>query len=144
MESTSKILVENNAILDSQTAHEQETPLHLACSNNSLNTVQLLLSRGKSPNVYTSSRSLPLNRAKIEVARILLEHGSKVDGRALNGTALHDACRTKNIEMIELLLSYGADPLLKDRNKKTVFRIVQELGFREIEAMLQERRSNAS
>ena len=46
------------------------------------------------------------------VARLLLEHGARVDGGGLTRTALHEACAKHNLPAVALLLEHGASAIL--------------------------------
>ena len=59
-----------------------------------------------------------------ETARLLLSHGAIVDSRSPSGkqrsmTPLHWATYGGHVEMVKILLQYGADPHLKDETGLT-------------------------
>ncbi|KAK1789983.1 hypothetical protein P4O66_002300 [Electrophorus voltai] len=65
------------------------TPLHVACANQQL-----------------------------ECVRVLLNAGAKVNAARLHETALHHAAKASNAEMIELLVEFGANVYAKDKHEK--------------------------
>jgi hypothetical protein len=95
-----------------------DTPLAFAARGrfNDPRIVQLLLDRGADPNVQTQidgRTSTPLHRAsgdgRIEIARLLLEHGASLDVQDEEGmTPLDVASGERCDEMIKLLLEHRA------------------------------------
>jgi len=74
---------------------------------------------------------IAIDNGSFETARILLEHGAKVNvhGGMHNESILHTACRSdaKNpFELVALLCSHGADVNAKDGNKATVLQVAIE------------------
>lgn len=57
----------------------------------------------------------------IRVCEILLEHGAKVDSRtrSMRATPLHRAACMDRVEVVDLLLRYGASPNLTDADGRT-------------------------
>ena len=78
----------------------QQTPLELAIDNNLLEMAEFLLENGSNPN-STYGNSLPLITA--------------IDA-AVETSKNNDDVESDSIEMIELLLEYGADILQVDPN----------------------------
>lgn len=52
-------------------------------------------------------------QGRAEAVRLLVEHGFEVDARR-GGTALHEVAWAGSVEMVDLLLSLGADPTIRD------------------------------
>ena len=94
-----------------------ENALHVTARNARLELVQLLLERHADPNYRDSSSRSALHEVAnsrpepkgLEVARLLLKHGAKVDLKDNRGsTPLIDAAEYGNYEMVQLLLDNGA------------------------------------
>jgi ankyrin repeat protein len=81
--------------------------------------VKLLLAEGCDPDVRNDDQSgyrdetALLGAAfwgRLEIARLLIDHGAKVTARAERGiTPLHEAARMGHAELARLLLARGAD-----------------------------------
>lgn len=122
------------------------TPLVTAADHGHDEMVVLLLSEGASVNKTTEGMRSALQAAcrsgKPEIVKQLLKHGANVNYRTSTGaTALHWAVNkshwnehvdeTTRAEIIELLLSAGADETLKDRHG-TVLEIAERQGFQSV------------
>ena len=87
-----KLLLKNGA--DPDVAVDGETPLHFAVSNNDFETVELLLKKSRSNNVW--GRGIPFKK--------------NVDPKDQNGfTPLHRAINSNRKDIVELLISKGAN-----------------------------------
>ncbi|MCB1672835.1 MAG: ankyrin repeat domain-containing protein [Gammaproteobacteria bacterium] len=65
----------------------------------------------------SSLLALAVKHSRNEVARYLLDAGARPDQAIFgNLTPLHLAVRDGNLELVRLLLTHGADPLLRDRD----------------------------
>jgi ankyrin repeat protein len=53
----------------------------------------------------------------LELVKLLLEEGCSAGARnaVTHGTALHVAVKRRSVELVNLLLEYGADPLVTDK-----------------------------
>ena len=88
-----------------------------AAYHNNVPMVRLLLEHGADPNQATAYGS-PLSQAcwndSVGAAKILIDHGAKVDGRDASAdfTPLHWAAGSERLlpDLVKLLLSSGADP----------------------------------
>jgi hypothetical protein len=87
-----------------------DSPLFPAAWGNSPAAVRLLLSRGADPNVRANGLT-PLHLAseygKIEIARLLIEHGASVEAKDDQGKTPLDVALGDD-EMIKLLLEHSA------------------------------------
>jgi ankyrin repeat protein len=85
--------------------------------------VRRLLARGArvdQPSV-NAMRVMPLHSAaaarSVTIARLLIEHGAHVNARQGESggfTPLMEAALNGHVELVELLLAFGADPTLRD------------------------------
>jgi ankyrin repeat protein len=93
-------------------------PLLVAVMNRRLDAVQILLAAGANPNVRNDEGDSPLLLAikqnDLAITSVLLACGAvkSIDdsGTLLTTTPLGLAAHNMNIELVELLLSYGANP----------------------------------
>lgn len=102
-----------------------ETVLHLAASRGSPPVLELLLEAGADITATDDSGNSPLDEAvlhdRTDAVRTLLAHGAELnhphpaDGRGV----LHEACMKGFPDMVELLISKGANPVLSDRFGQT-------------------------
>jgi|GEM_PF-1485746 len=95
--------------------------LHIACLNNRLEAVQLLLERGADINRKTAFNLSPLQSVllrpikNMKIIKLLLENGADanskhdVHSKYQDNTILYHACKDNNTELVSLLLEYGAD-----------------------------------
>lgn len=110
---------------------ECNTPLGWAVANASLDTIKLLFDRGGSikhgdPLIHVASRKNP---DRIQVVEYLLAKGARADINKLHyhdnaalsyernpffecDAAIHMAARVGHLDVVELLIARGADPLL--------------------------------
>lgn len=94
-----------------------QTPLHRAAANGAINVVELLLAHGADINAVSNAGYTPLHQALLfgsihkAVIATLLRKGANAN--AMNSrdgqTALHKAIDRGDIEIVRLLLEYGAD-----------------------------------
>lgn len=105
------------------------TPLHAACLAGAVDCVRFLLNmeNDNESHVMCASNTdqmTPLHAAvvsgKLEIVKMLIEKGANAaDTQKYDYTALHDACNLEQpAEMVEYLLSKGADPCLGTNSKR--------------------------
>lgn len=104
----------------------ERSPLHIAAMEDDVPTVEALLSNGDSPDVQDEQGFTPLHFAaqqhSLSAAAALLNAGATVDvENAFGNTALFVAVFNSNGrgELIRLLRSHGADPLLSNASGQT-------------------------
>jgi ankyrin repeat protein len=91
------------------------TPLYLACQNASAAIIERLLKAGADANaVSTEGETALMTVARtgvVEAARVLLDHGAKVDAREEwhGQTALMWAVDEQHPDMVKELIAHGAD-----------------------------------
>ena len=98
------------------------TPLITAVTEHHEQAVQLLLESDANPNVVGRFDWKPLhfaivaNYANPQIVKLLIEHGAMVDSRtSLSVTPLHRAASFCKLEIVKLLLQFGANKLLTDK-----------------------------
>ncbi len=117
-----RLLIEYGADVQGCSDKFTAKPLHLAMHTMDIELIQLLLKAGANCNTPGEEYGLPLRYAvaerKLGVARLLLNHGAKITINQNSGfcgcTALDSAAQNLDVQMIELLLHNGADPLAED------------------------------
>lgn len=116
------LLLRHGALVDGREGPEDATPLLLAVQKNNIEAVRILLAAGADPNVRGDVGYSPLRwcaeHGYLEMARLLLLCGATkmIDdwGGDNAMTALGLAVRGLNVDMVKLLLAYGANPQARD------------------------------
>ncbi|EDM25984.1 hypothetical protein LNTAR_19342 [Lentisphaera araneosa HTCC2155] len=88
--------------------------LHMACEENNLEVVKLLLNYGLNINERDDYSQTPLTRAvshnQLIIAKYLLDNGADVDAKIDNSkTNIMIAIQEGNLEIVKLLIEYGAN-----------------------------------
>ncbi|KAK7503411.1 hypothetical protein BaRGS_00005332 [Batillaria attramentaria] len=108
------------------------SPLHEAVLSDKWQVVDLLLAHGATPNTSDCHYGTPLHiaatRGHYECARLLLRAGADVNKSRIHSTALHDAARCHDEEMLLLLLEHGADVYARDNNSRTARDLLPGVG----------------
>ena len=128
------LLLRHGALVDGRDGPEDATPLLRAVQRNHIEAVRLLLAAGADPNVRDHEGDSPLRiclqKGYLEMARLLLLCGANKaihapDGGGPDMTALGNAAYFLNVDMVKLLLAFGADPNVLDNDRYTVFELLQ-------------------
>jgi len=117
------------------------TALHVACRNNKVDVIRVLLENGADPNSVDDFGQTPLielmlmeNDGNVTAAiELLLEHGADINAKdSEDTTALMFACLSNNKNAVDVLLENRADIHLRDFMGRTALQIAQEKGNGEI------------
>ncbi len=126
-------LLSKDQSLSNAFAPDGFTPLGLAAFFGSKEAVEVLLARGANPNLASKNafKAVPLQsaavRGRLEIARLLLDHGAKTNMRGEGGyTPLHEVASNGGIEFAKLLLEHNADINAKGDDGKTPLTIALE------------------
>ena len=111
-----RLLIELGADINAPNG-DLKTPLHLALSLVSVKPARLLLRYRADMKVQKNSYKDMEPNAKVEVIRVLLEHGADVTARdGTRSTPLHVASLTRSPQTARLLIEHGADVNAPDRS----------------------------
>ena len=143
-------LLDHGTDLNTQT-DSLSTPLRLAVAYGQFDAAQALLERNADVNLQNNRGATPLfevlddslqgKGVVVDIVRRLLEHGADPNIRASDNSGLsplHLASQKGLLEVVRLLLSYGAKVDEKDKEGKTAFQVASESGYGEITKLLLE------
>lgn len=112
LKKTSELLDKDPSLLF-ETTGLGETPLHYLTVENQLDAVKLLYSRGAELNTTNKCAGTPLSEAAslgyIDMVKFLLEKGAKINHVPEEDPIVHEAVRSGNPEIVDLLVKYGVD-----------------------------------
>ena len=128
------------------------TALHVACRNNRIDVIRILLDNGADPNSVDDFGQTPLielmlmDTDQLNIGRdvsaaieLLLERGADINAKDDdNETALMLAIMTKNKRAVDVLLENRADLHLTDDRGRTVLQIAQDNGNGDIVEAIEE------
>lgn len=113
-----KLINEDPALLNSQNP-AGFTPLHFAAMTGNKPMLDMLLKRGADVNLLTKNRQSPLHRAlTVETAQALIDAGANVVSDSSDFSPI--LLPLKSIEVMDLLISKGADVNEKDPSGMTL------------------------
>lgn len=119
-----ELLLKHGAKVNAQD-EDGDTALSEACSRGRLETAKLLLRHGANPNLARRDHFTPLNAAldiassPNRIARLLLEHGAKLDIKGTRHEPLLRAVMNGDPVVIKALLDMGLNASTKDQYGKT-------------------------
>ncbi|CAH3150822.1 unnamed protein product [Porites lobata] len=117
--------IENGADINACTADHNCTPLMLAIENGHTNTVNVLIQYGANVALtddsgFTALHYACIDHGSLEVLRYLFENGADVNACSNDKlTPLMIAAEKGHINALTLLIKFGADADLQDKNGKT-------------------------
>lgn len=116
------LLLEYGAKVNPTLTSRTTSPLHEACMGGNADCVKLVIAKGASLEAYDLYYGTPLHVAcanqHLDCAKVLLNAGAQVNAARLHETALHHAAKANNLDMIELLVEFGANIYARDKNDK--------------------------
>mmetsp|Transcript_4400 Transcript_4400/g.10250 ORF Transcript_4400/g.10250 Transcript_4400/m.10250 type:complete len:355 (+) Transcript_4400:82-1146(+) len=137
-----KRLLDTNPELVAEVDVERNTPLHVAVEapRNEVATIQCLLEAGADINAKNVLGAAPLHYVALRkdnhrvIANVLLENGANVHEPANSGkTALHFACEKGIVDLVEVLLLFGADSNARANEGSTpLFIVLSTPGGRDV------------
>lgn len=124
-----KIYIENGGDVNAKC--EDKSLLHFAidnCQNNYVEVIEYLINNGADINSHQSSmKETPLHRIcarikpKIDIAQLLLDKGTDVNAENISGKTPIFYCNfSYSVELLNLLLKYGADVNHTDKYNNTI------------------------
>jgi ankyrin repeat protein len=120
-------LLARGANLDAQDINHS-TPLHLASSRNDVESVELLIEFGANILARNKQGRTPLHVAlgyrNLDVMRLLLDRGAVLD----TYTTLHEASFRGEVDLVNLLLKYGASVHPRNNEDKTALHTASKWG----------------
>lgn len=114
-----KEIIENNPLhpIDERDKHGK-TPFIYAAQNNYLNVLEFLLEEGANINVIdiygNNALSLAIGCGSFETAKYLLKLGISANSTFNGQPIIHMAILAENIDIIDKLLNYNADPTVSN------------------------------
>lgn len=118
-------LLKHGASVDQVDRQRCQSPLHVACRTECVGIVKLLIAFGAQINLKNTSSDTPLLIActwnkSLDVVLTLLNDGALIDEVDKFGdTALHKACDRGRLDMVRILLQYGASVNIPNKRHLT-------------------------
>ena len=110
-----QILLKHDAKVD-EMDEDGNQPLHLACTQDHIETVKFLISQGADANAVNKYGNTPLHTAAVgkkdcpELCEVLLKHGARINAVNVDrNQPLHLACHQCYTETVQFMVSNGAD-----------------------------------
>ncbi|KAK2858705.1 hypothetical protein Q5P01_003325 [Channa striata] len=113
-----KLLLEYGAKVNPSLTALTASPLHEACIHGCVKVVRLMIASGAQLEAYDVHFGPPLHiacaKGHVDCVRELLNAGANVNSVKFHETALHNAARVDMVDMIELLVEFGANVYAAD------------------------------
>jgi len=139
------LLFKTNVDIDKENTTNGVTALHIACRNNCLPAIKVLL-RGKNKikanvNCRTFKGKVPLHFSVMHgdktTCAYLLAQKADTFAQDVNGrTALMYAVRRRDLSIVELLMQYNADATIRDVKGRSAIDVARSRGFTDVFALL--------
>ncbi|HBY05925.1 MAG: hypothetical protein UV38_C0003G0018 [candidate division TM6 bacterium GW2011_GWE2_42_60] len=109
-----------------------DTPLQVACWNESLEIAKLLIKYGADVNKPGKNNDTPLRIAcynkSLGIVKLLIEHGADVNKPGKNNdTPLRIACYNESFKIVKLLIEHGANVNKIGRNYNNPFDTIKKM-----------------
>lgn len=120
-----KLLLDYGAKVNPSLTALTASPLHEACIQGNAEVVRLMITNGAKLEAFDVHFGPPLHiacaKGHLECVKELLKAGANVNSIKFHETALHHAARAQMVDMIELLVGFGANVYASDNlGKKPV------------------------
>ncbi|KAG8199611.1 hypothetical protein JTE90_009447 [Oedothorax gibbosus] len=106
------------------------TPLHEACFRGSMDCMSVLIRAGARLNANDCHFGTPLHAATVmnrpHCVKLLLQAGALVNATKIHETALHIAARENLIEVVQVLLEFGANVFASNNQNKLPIDLIPE------------------
>ncbi|XP_070848742.1 ankyrin repeat and SOCS box protein 13a.1 isoform X1 [Chaetodon trifascialis] len=117
-----KLLLEYGAKVNPSLTALTASPLHEACIQGNVEVVKLMIASGAHLEAYDVHFGPPLHiacaKGHMACVREVLKAGANVNSVKFHETALHHAARVDMVDMIELLVEFGANVYASDNLSK--------------------------
>lgn len=120
-----ELLLEYGATVNPSLTALTASPLHEGCVQGNVEVVKLMIASGAKLEAFDVHFGPPLHiacaKGRVDCVKELLRAGANVNSVKFHETALHHAARVHMVEMIELLVEFGANVYASDNlGKKPV------------------------
>eukprot|EP00164_Ancoracysta_twista_P005271 GFYU01007213.1.p1 GENE.GFYU01007213.1~~GFYU01007213.1.p1 ORF type:complete len:297 (+),score=57.57 GFYU01007213.1:135-1025(+) len=131
--------------------NDANTPLHVACSESKPDIAALLLKHNDIVKIDSQTATdgktpllLAVEENCVEAAKLLLEAGASphIPTKSVKRYPLHIAIQTGNINLIELLMDYGADADARNADGQTCLEIALASGKRVVSNVVRKKRES--
>ncbi|XP_059182169.1 ankyrin repeat and SOCS box protein 13a.1 [Centropristis striata] len=117
-----KLLLEYGARINPSLTALTASPLHEACIQGNVEVVRLMIASGAQLEAYDVHFGPPLHiacaKGHVDCVKELLNAGANVNSVKFHEIALHHAARVNMVDMIELLMEFGANVYASDNMDK--------------------------